>query len=69
MLTLSRISSIDIRITMTFFRFRKMPKIPMTNTTAATVRKCSSPTILVPPGLPALVHSKREIAPPWGQRP
>ena len=38
MLTASSISSIDIRITMTFFRFRKMPKIPMTNSAPATVR-------------------------------
>ena len=38
MFTDNRISSIDIRITMTFFRFRKIPKIPMTNSAAATVR-------------------------------
>ncbi len=38
MLTASSISSIDIRMTITFFRFRKIPKIPMTNSAAATVR-------------------------------
>ena len=38
MLTASSINSIDIRIMMTFFRFRKMPKIPSVNRIAATVR-------------------------------
>ena len=32
------ISSIDINKIMTFFRFKKRPKIPMTKSTAATVR-------------------------------
>jgi hypothetical protein len=36
--TASRISSIDIRMTMTFLRFRKMPKTPMTKRSAETVR-------------------------------
>ncbi len=31
MLTASSISSTDIRMMMTFFRLRKMPKIPMVN--------------------------------------
>ncbi|MNT75013.1 hypothetical protein D3C72_2138730 [compost metagenome] len=38
MLTASRISSTDIRMTMTFFRFRKMPKTPSVNRMALTVR-------------------------------
>ena len=38
MLTAGRISSIDIKITMTFLRLRKMPKMPSVNRIAATVR-------------------------------
>ena len=38
MLTASSISSIDIRMTMTFLRLRKMPKMPSVNRIAATVR-------------------------------
>jgi hypothetical protein len=38
MLTASRMSSIDIRMTMTFLRLRKMPKTPSVNRIAATVR-------------------------------
>src|SRR5579883_2359299 len=38
MLTASSISSIDIRMMMTFLRLRKMPKIPSVNRIAATVR-------------------------------
>jgi len=38
MLTDSRISSIDIRMMMTFFRFRKMPMTPITKTSAPTIR-------------------------------
>ena len=45
--TASRISSIDIRMTMTFLRFRKMPKTPSVNRIAATVRKCERPTSIV----------------------
>ena len=36
--TASRISSMLINRMMIFFRFRKIPKIPMTNSAAATVR-------------------------------
>jgi hypothetical protein len=38
MLTARSISSIDIRMTMTFLRLTKIPKIPVTNRIAATVR-------------------------------
>jgi len=38
MFTARSISSTDIRMTMTFFRLTKMPKIPVTNISAATVR-------------------------------
>ena len=38
MLTASSMSSTDIRMMMTFFRFRKMPKMPIVNRIAATVR-------------------------------
>src|SRR5262249_44936416 len=38
MLTASRMSSIDIRMTMTFLRLMKMPTIPSVNRIAATVR-------------------------------
>jgi len=38
MFTASNISSMDIKMTMTFLRFRKMPKIPRVNRMAATVR-------------------------------
>jgi hypothetical protein len=38
MLTASRISSTDIRMTMTFLRLRKMPNTPSVNRIAATVR-------------------------------
>ena len=38
MFTDSRINSIDIRMTMMFLRFRKMPKIPSVNRIAATER-------------------------------
>ena len=38
MLTASRISSIDIRMTITFLRLMKMPKIPSVNRIAATER-------------------------------
>jgi hypothetical protein len=38
MFTASRISSIAIRMTMTFFRFTKMPKTPMVNRMAPTAR-------------------------------
>src|SRR5690606_30426252 len=37
-LTASSMSSIDIRIMMTFFRLRKMPKMPSVNRIALTVR-------------------------------
>ena len=38
MFTASRISSIDIRMTMMFLRFTKMPNTPSVNRIAATVR-------------------------------
>jgi len=38
MLTASSISSMDISITITFFRFRKIPKMPVTNMIAETKR-------------------------------
>jgi hypothetical protein len=38
MFTLSRMSSIAIRMMITFFRFRKMPSTPITNRMAETVR-------------------------------
>ena len=38
MFTASSISSIDIRMTITFLRLRKMPKMPSVNRIAATVR-------------------------------
>ena len=38
MLTASRMSSIDINMTITFFRFRKMPNTPIVNRIAATDR-------------------------------
>ena len=38
MLTASSISSTDIRMMMTFLRLTKMPKMPVTNMIAATVR-------------------------------
>ncbi len=38
MFTASRISSIDIRMTMMFLRFTKMPKTPIVNRMAATAR-------------------------------
>ncbi len=38
MLTASSISSIDIRMTITFFRLRKMPKIPSVKRIAPTVK-------------------------------
>jgi hypothetical protein len=38
MFTASRISSIDIRMMMTFLRFTKMPKTPIVNRMAATAR-------------------------------
>ena len=38
MLTASSISSIDIRMMMTFLRLRKMPNTPSVNRIAATVR-------------------------------
>src|SRR5690606_19778034 len=44
MFTASRINSIDIRMTMTFFLLRKMPNTPSVNSTAETVRKCAIPT-------------------------
>jgi len=37
-LTASRMSSIDIRMMMTFFRLRKMPKMPSVNRIAPTDR-------------------------------
>jgi hypothetical protein len=37
-LTASRITSIDIRMMITFLRLRKMPKMPIVNRIAATVR-------------------------------
>ena len=37
MFTASRISSTDIRMTMTFLRLRKMPNTPIVNRIAATV--------------------------------
>ncbi|MNT98446.1 hypothetical protein D3C72_2410310 [compost metagenome] len=37
-LTASRMSSIDIRMTMTFLRLRKMPKTPSVKSSALTVR-------------------------------
>src|SRR3974390_674993 len=43
-LTASRISSIDIRMMMTFLRLRKMPKMPSTSRMADTTRKWPSPT-------------------------
>src|SRR5690606_36056763 len=46
MLTASRMSSIDIRMTMTFLRFRKMPNTPSVNRTAESVRKCPMPTVI-----------------------
>jgi hypothetical protein len=38
MFTASSISSIDIRMTMTFLRLRKIPKTPRVNRIAATAR-------------------------------
>jgi hypothetical protein len=38
MLTASSISSIDIKMTMTFLRFTKMPKMPSVKRIAATAR-------------------------------
>ena len=38
MFTASRISSTDIRITMMFLRFMKMPSTPSVNSTAPTAR-------------------------------
>ena len=38
MFTASRMSSIAMRMTMTFRRFRKMPNTPRVNRIAATVR-------------------------------
>jgi hypothetical protein len=38
MFTASNISSIDISRMMTFLRFRNRPKMPITNSAAATVR-------------------------------
>ena len=38
MLTASKISSIDIKMTMTFLRLMKMPKMPSVKRHAATVR-------------------------------
>jgi hypothetical protein len=38
MFTESRSNSIDIKITITFFLFRKIPKIPIVNRIAATDR-------------------------------
>src|SRR4051794_22520147 len=46
MFTASRMSSIDIRMTITFFRFRKMPSTPSVNRMAATVRKWPSPIVI-----------------------
>src|SRR5690606_28759128 len=46
MLTESRISSIDIRMTMTFLRFRKIPNTPRVNRIADTVRKCAMPMVI-----------------------
>src|SRR5271165_1416660 len=43
-LTASRISSIDIRMMMTFLRLRKMPKMPSTSRMADTTRKWPNPT-------------------------
>ena len=37
-LTASSISSTDIRMTMTFLRLRKMPRMPSVNMIAATLR-------------------------------
>src|SRR5215475_2880922 len=52
MWTASRISSIDIRMTMTFLRLRKMPRMPSVNRMAATARKWPSPMIMVLEALP-----------------
>ena len=38
MFTAKSISSIDINMMMMFLRFRNSPKMPMTNSVAATVR-------------------------------
>ena len=38
MFTASNISSIDIKMTMTFFRLRKIPKMPIVNRIAATAQ-------------------------------
>src|SRR3954468_4900081 len=46
MFTASRMSSIDIRMTITFFRLRKMPSTPSVNRMAATVRKWPSPIVI-----------------------
>src|ERR1700722_16767903 len=53
-LTASRISSIDIRMMMTFLRLRKMPKMPSTNRIAETTRKGPRPTSM--PMLVSRVH-------------
>src|ERR1700733_14075119 len=56
MLTASRMSSIDIRMMITFFRFRKMPTTPIVKTMAATIRYCVRP-ISILAALPRLnVH-------------
>src|SRR5271155_2173077 len=56
MLTASRMSSIDIRMMITFFRFRKMPTTPIVKTIAATMRYCVRPISILTP-LPRLdVH-------------
>src|SRR5579864_8274277 len=46
MLTAKSISSIDIRMMMTFLRLRKMPKTPRVKRIAATVRYCARPTAI-----------------------
>src|SRR5262249_29409494 len=46
MLTASSMSSTDIRMTMTFLRLRKMPKMPMVNRMAATVREWPSAIVI-----------------------
>src|SRR6476620_9039878 len=47
MLTESRISSTDIRMTMMFLRLRMMPATPSVNSMAATIRYWFSPTAMI----------------------
>lgn len=47
-LTESSINSIDIRMTIRFFRFRKIPTMPIANKTAANIKKWDSVSKMPP---------------------